>query len=91
MIDTKISRDIPLPTPRSVMSSPNHISTAAPAVMTMTIVMINGIDWLGIRFSLHPVNSCPGVRASETNAVACSTDSPIVRYRVYCVIFAWPD
>ncbi len=57
MMLTKISRDIPLPTPRSVISSPNHISTAAPAVMVRIMVRISGIDWFGIRFSLQPVNS----------------------------------
>jgi hypothetical protein len=36
MIETKISIDMPLPTPRSVMSSPSHMMTAVPAVMVMT-------------------------------------------------------
>jgi hypothetical protein len=30
----KISTDMPLPTPRSVMSSPSHMITAVPAVMS---------------------------------------------------------
>ncbi len=79
MIDTKISSDMPLPTPRSVISSPNHISIAAPAVITMIMVMISGIDWLGMSCSSQPWNNCPGERAREMNAVACSTDSAIVR------------
>ena len=36
-IEQKISSDMPLPTPRSVTSSPNHMMTAVPAVMTMTM------------------------------------------------------
>ncbi len=36
----KIISDMPLPTPRSVISSPSHMITAVPAVMVITIVMI---------------------------------------------------
>ena len=32
----KISSDMPLPTPRSVISSPNHMITAVPAVIVTT-------------------------------------------------------
>ena len=38
MIEVKIRIDMPLPTPRSVMSSPSHMITAVPAVMVSTIV-----------------------------------------------------
>ena len=34
---TKISSDMPLPMPRSVISSPIHITSAAPAVITSTM------------------------------------------------------
>ena len=33
----KIRIDMPLPMPRSVISSPSHMITAVPAVITMTI------------------------------------------------------
>ncbi len=33
----KMSSDMPLPTPRSVMSSPSHIMTAVPAVIVRTV------------------------------------------------------
>ena len=33
----KIMIDMPLPMPRSVISSPSHMITAVPAVITMTI------------------------------------------------------
>ena len=36
-IEVKISSDMPLPTPRSVMSSPSHMMTLVPAVMVMTM------------------------------------------------------
>ncbi len=37
MIEVKISSDMPLPMPRSVISSPSHMMTAVPAVMVMTM------------------------------------------------------
>ena len=55
----------------------------------MTTIWVT--DWSGISCSGHPGRSRPGVRASEMIAVACRTASPMVRYRVYCVILAWPD
>ena len=36
-IEEKISTDMPLPTPRSVTSSPSHMITAVPAVIVMTM------------------------------------------------------
>ena len=33
----KISSDMPLPMPRSVISSPSHMITAVPAVIVMTM------------------------------------------------------
>ena len=39
-IDVKISSDMPLPMPRSVMSSPIHMMRPVPAVMVMTMSMI---------------------------------------------------
>ena len=38
-IEVKISSDMPLPMPRSVMSSPSHMMTPVPAIMTMIIMM----------------------------------------------------
>jgi hypothetical protein len=38
MIDAKIKIDIPFPTPRSVINSPNHMISAVPAVITTTMV-----------------------------------------------------
>ncbi len=43
-ICTKIRSDMPLPTPRSVMSSPSHMTTAVPAVITRTISTIGKIS-----------------------------------------------
>ncbi len=36
-IDTKMSSDMPLPTPRWVMSSPSHMTKAVPAVIVSTM------------------------------------------------------
>ena len=47
MMDVKISTDMPLPTPRSVMSSPNHMMTAVPAVMTMIMTRMTQTDVVG--------------------------------------------
>ena len=44
----KISTDMPLPTPRSVISSPSHMMTAVPAVMVMTMVVMVNTDGFGI-------------------------------------------
>ena len=58
-ICVKIMTDMPLPTPRSVMSSPSHMTMPVPAVMVSTMVMI------GKRFvsytigSEQPWNNCP--------------------------------
>ena len=35
----KMSTDMPLPTPRSVISSPSHMMTLVPAVMVRIITM----------------------------------------------------
>ena len=37
-IEVNIRIDMPLPTPRSVTSSPSHMTTAVPPVMMMTMV-----------------------------------------------------
>ena len=36
-IEVKISSDMPLPMPRSVISSPSHMITPVPAVIVMTM------------------------------------------------------
>ncbi len=44
-----ISTDMPLPTPRSVISSPIHMITAVPDTIVITMVpMVSGVGW-GIR------------------------------------------
>ena len=57
-IDAKISSDMPLPTPRWVMSSPIHISSVVPAVSVSTI-----------RMKTRAVRSGSGVRSAERRAV----------------------
>ena len=78
MIAVKISTDIPFPTPRSVMSSPNHMTTAVPAVITITMTSSTHTLSLGMIVSLQPLNSAPGVRASDKIAVDCKMARPMV-------------
>ena len=61
----KIRIDMPLPTPRSVISSPIHMITAVPDTMVMTIVAIVNTDGCGIRVWVQLGNRRPD-RASST-------------------------
>ena len=56
-IDVKMSSDMPLPTPRSVMSSPSHMIRPVPAVMVMT--MIRSVCQLsfGMTSTVQPLKS----------------------------------
>ena len=78
-IDVKIKIDIPLPTPRSVMSSPSHMITEVPAVITITIVKIRLHDASGMIGVEHPEIKRPGVRATAINPVDCKIAKPIVK------------
>ena len=79
MIEVKISNDMPLPIPRSVISSASHMITAVPAVIVRTMIPSTKGESLGTRFSEQPWNSWPGVRAIAIRPVACSTARPTVR------------
>ena len=79
MIEVKIRIDMPLPIPRSVMSSPSHMMTAVPAVIVMTIVTMTHVASFGIRSCVQLGNSVPGLRATAISAVDCSTARPTVR------------
>src|SRR3984957_6079073 len=88
----KIMTDMPLPTPRSVISSPIHMMTAVPATIAMTIVAMWNTDafgMIGLAVTSQFGNSVP-LRASSMYPVDCRIARPMVRYLVYCVIFAWP-
>ena len=80
---------MPLPTPRSVISSPSHMITAVPAVMQITIVPWVKIEEFTSSGLVQLVKSLP-LLASATMPVDCRIARPIVRYLVYWVIFAWP-
>ena len=87
----KIRMDMPLPTPRSVISSPSHMMTAVPAVMVITIVVMVKMESFGIRGWVQtPLPNRLPDRASATIPVDCRMARPTVRYRVYCVILACP-
>src|SRR6204780_5973998 len=89
-----ISTDMPLPTPRSVISSPIHMITVVPDTIVITIVpMVTGFGtgtsgWNAGPQPL-PENAAP-VLAACTYTTAYTRPSPTVTYLVYWVIFAWP-
>ncbi len=74
----KINSDIPLPMPRSVTSSPIHITSAAPAVITSTMTISVKMLWLAMMSRLQPC-SRPPLAASATMLVACRMASAIAR------------
>ena len=64
-IDAKISSEMPLPMPRFVISSPNHISTIVPAVSVTTIStrrpgLAGSAPWVWNRYA-YPV-ACAAAR-----------------------------
>lgn len=77
-IPAKISSDMPLPMPRSVTSSPIHMTSAAPAVITSTMITSEKMLWLCRICSVQPC-SRPPLAASATMLVACRMASAIAR------------
>ncbi len=82
-IEVKMSSDIPLPMPRSVMSSPIHMMRPVPAVMVMTMSrMAAGVSlvmsWLHSGTPEDCENSAP-LRATVMRVVDWSTPSAMVR------------
>ncbi len=55
--------DIPLPMPRSVMSSPSHMIMPVPAVMVSTMSRTVASDWSGMIVVQFGPKSCEGLRA----------------------------
>src|SRR5580704_3068934 len=90
----KIRTDMPLPTPRSVISSPIHMMTVVPATMVITMVAMVKVEPLGMSGLLvpeapQPLNRVPDL-ASSTYPVDWSKARPTVRYLVYWVILDCP-
>ena len=85
---------MPLPTPRSVMSSPIHMMRPVPAVIvrTMSTVAHQAVFEISEEHAAVSVvpNSAP-LLATVINVVDCRTPSATVRYRVYWVSRAWPS
>ena len=74
----KISSDMPLPMPCSVISSPSHMITALLAVMVTTMTRNVAVPLLCRRSCVQPCSRRPE-RASATMPVACRTARPRVR------------
>jgi hypothetical protein len=82
-IEVKMSSDMPLPMPRSVMSSPIHMMRPVPAVMVTTMSRIAAglslvMSWLHSGTPADWENSAP-LRATVMRVVDWSTPSAIVR------------
>jgi hypothetical protein len=77
-IEAKMRIEMPLPTPRFVMSSPIHMRSTVPAVRVTMIRTISPV----------PAVSAPWLRKRNAYPVACAAERTTVRYRVYCVILA---
>ena len=94
MMLVNISTDMPMPTPRSVISSPIHMITAVPDTIVITMVpMVTGVGFgiSGWNAGPQPLpgNAAP-VLAACTYTTAYTRPSPTETYLVYWVIFAWP-
>ncbi len=79
----KISSDIPLPMPRSVMSSPIHMMRPVPAVMVMTISMM-AYQASSVMSAVHSgtpvlVPKRAPLRATVMSVVDCRTPRAMVR------------
>ena len=78
-MEVKMSRDMPLPMPLSVMSSPSHMIRPVPAVMvTIMRAMVRGEEW-GTSGSGHRMPKGWSVEAVATIAEDWSTPRPMVR------------
>src|SRR5450631_4561763 len=82
-IEVKINSDMPLPMPRSVISSPIHMITPVPAVMVRTMIRIVGRLLSGMMLVHEAPNRLDGLRAAVTSVEDCRIARPMVRYRVY--------
>ena len=76
-IEVKISKDMPLPTPRSVICSPIHMMTPVPAHRVMIITRMCSTSSCGIIPGQFP-RSTPE-RAIDTIVVALRSARAIVR------------
>ena len=79
-IPAKISKDIPLPTPRSVICSPSHMMKMVPAVSVNTVMSVKARP--GLLTKVIPPVSVVFCRKAAMPA-DCMTLSKTVPYRVY--------
>ena len=77
-IEVKMSSDMPLPMPRSVMSSPSHMIRPVPAVMVTTMSARLRAELLGTIGTVQVPKSLPAA-AVATMVDDCSRPSPMVR------------
>ena len=83
----KISSDMPLPIPRSVICSPSHMMNALPVVRVSIVISTNPQP--GLVTNAAPALVCfSSVTAMPSDCMALRMT---VRYRVHCVIFLRPS
>src|SRR6478735_3702166 len=78
-MDVKIMSDMPLPTPLSVTSSPNHMMRPVPAVIVRSMMTMVTIDWSTMIVSHWPPKRLDGLRAKVTRVADWRIARPIVR------------
>ena len=76
--DAKISRDMPLPMPRWLISSPIHMRSASPAVrVSTTMITRNGVNTGStsrpVEFPPPPSRPPPPLWKRNARPVACSS------------------
>ena len=77
-MEVKISSDMPLPMPRSVMSSPSHMMRPVPAVMVTIMSSIVMTEPPGMISAVQPGKSWP-LLAVATMVLDWSSPRPMVR------------
>ena len=85
----KIMSDMPLPMPRSVMSSPSHMMTAVPAVIVTTMTRKVPVLSLSSRLWSQPVEQ--PARAGQRHDARRLEDRQAQRQVAGYWILVWPD
>ena len=83
MMLAKISSDMPLPTPRSVICSPSHMMNTLPVVSVRMVINTKPRPGFGTKL--------PAFSRPIAMNIDCTVLSNRVRYRVYIVIFLRPS
>ena len=78
-IDAKINNDMPLPMPRCVTNSPNHISNAVPAVNVATSSATRPAFHTGIKLGVLRLSALPPPCNKKAKLVPCTNEMAMAR------------